>query len=169
MNQIYNRAKAHPGKPMWFNWPKVGFNMDPYKAIKTKAWPFGRVSANVVGRMTVANDGSYEVAGSMSYNDDTYSWDLDGNGWGHNAGIFLLGKNFNGPGRGDMQFANLLSQEFLPDPQIQHVNVFKSLTMGAFTNQVEWAQPSPAYQSSGGKMPVTYPRVYNFQAWGQGK
>lgn len=168
MNKIYQRAKAHIGQAVPFTWNNKAFNSEPSNQLKTVAWPFGRVSGNVKGAMTVNKDGTYVVNGGLHLNSDFFSWVPDEKSWGANEMLRILGNNFNGRGPGNLQHASLTSQYTLNFPYIKPFN-FMDTAKGGPPGSVRWSQASPNYQSSGGQMPVNYKRDYNFSAWGSGK
>ena len=168
MNNVYQQGKANIGKPMPFTWNRKSFNSDPSAALNTAAWPFGRVSGNVAGTMTVNKDGTYLVQATLQMNSDDYSWNPDGSGIRHNLGISILGNNFNSPGIGNLQHASVTSQQRLNFPYINNFNLADTMKGGP-AGSVRWSAPSAAYQQTTGEMPVNYPRVYNFSATGTGK
>ncbi|WP_434362359.1 hypothetical protein NF212_19015 [Parasalinivibrio latis] len=163
MNSIYNSGKENPGTAVNFTWSNKAFNSDPFEALDTKAWPFGRVSGDVVGRMTVHSSGVYAVNATLRLRSDNYSWNMDGNGVLHNTGIYILGNNLNAPGKGNMQHGSITSQLMLNDSSIK---AFSPLgVFGAASRSVNWSSPSKYHNN--GEMSVNYNRDYNFYAWGK--
>ena len=162
MAKYYSQAKS-TGEPVEFEFSNMGFNMDPDIAISSPEWPIGRYSADVVGAISVNEDGSFEVSGSATINSDAYSWKLDGGGFFHNAGIEALGNNINGPYRGDMVHSNLASWYAFsdnPDPGFDGSRIGGSPS----GNEVKWSAPSSSLP--GGELTVDYIGRYEFEAWG---
>lgn len=75
-----------------FNWENKAFGSDYISAFVTgKAWPFGRVAGNVEGTIKKYNDGSYMAYGTISFNDDRYSWKPDYGKFFEDSGIKVFG------------------------------------------------------------------------------
>lgn len=75
-----------------FNWEKKAFGSDYVSAfLGGKAWPFGRVSGNVNGTINKNADGSYLAYGTVSFNDDKYSWKPDYGRFFEDNGIRIFG------------------------------------------------------------------------------
>lgn len=167
MRKIYEQAKANIDTPIDFTWENKAFNREPFGALKTVAWPFGRVAADISGTMTVDRDGRYQVDASLQFRDKKFSWALDGFGLIHNAGIGILGLNWNGPGKGDLQHSSPISEMYLNVPYIRGL-----ATEEPGTGSVRWHTPSSWYRDkkngTEGQMPVDFRRAYNFWAWGSG-
>jgi len=119
MNKVYEQAKkTGESIPFTFNGKEgkgKAFNSDPYKAFFTKAWPFGRVSGKIEGKMTVDKKGNYAVSGTISIVPDNFSWKLDGDSDGHNTGIWLLGNGNLNLGKGGYSRWQTPSQAYMND------------------------------------------------------
>ncbi len=188
MHKAYLKALKQRGKPVEFRWLKkdkdkpIGFGGDTFENIKTKAWPFGRTSAILThGKITVCEDGKYFVEGVLEFEDDDYSWDLDGFGMIHNAGISTLGSNVNSPGLGNWQHMSKLSEEYLgktepsmkPNPPVEVVPT-SPWSSGvkhepSRKDAVAWNKASEAYKNNGNKMPIKYTKNYHFYIFGVNK
>jgi RHS repeat-associated protein len=153
MRKFYDQANAAPGTPVDFVVDRVAMNMNTLEAIKTSAWPFGRVSAIVTGTITAGKDGTYTVSGTLQIKNKWYSWRQDETSWFGNYGLARLGENRNGPNRGDMTLYNWQSKfELGWDKRIKG-------KLGA-NEGVPWSH------EANGQVEVTFQRPYRFQAHG---
>ena len=172
MNPYYLRAKGTTGVPIPFIWysykngnikrdkdnnpiPKNhSFGGDYLELLKTKAWPFGRVSAVIKnGQITVCDDGSYFVAGKLVFNEDTYSWKPDGSKL-QNIAIKVAGQNHNAPGLGNWGGE--------VTPAIEHIE-----NNPPTKDDVTWEKASSAYKDYGYEMPIKYTKDFNFYIYGK--
>ncbi len=177
MSEWYQRAASNPCISLSFTWPDPGwndgirrhaFNSDASEAIKTKAWPFGRVSAIIAeGNIIVCEDDSYFVKGKLVYQSDTYSWIADGDSFFHNSGIRILGNNWNAPDSGNWEHGTITSQIYLEDSSIQGYSFPRSIAYSLDSDKkyVQWHEPSSSYPD--GEMPVHYAREYYFCTYGK--
>ena len=157
MREYYDAALAS-GEPVDFVLGKpLGFNMNSNDAIRTNHWPIGRYSAEISGTISVNGDGSYSIQGVAKVIPDTYSWEQDSSPWG-NFGISILGRNLNGPDRGDMRHGSLASVfAFRNNPE-------PGFSGFALLGDTTWESPSSSLPS--GRLEIQYNRDYNFRAWG---
>jgi len=174
MYPYYLRAKDTPSETISFIWytykngniqrdkdnnpiPKShSFGGDYLELLKTKAWPFGRVSAIIKnGQITVCHDGSYFIEGKLVYNEDSYSWKPDGNQL-QNVAIDVAGNlNHNAPGQDNWGGVITPSIENIPsDRKIKKDSVL-------------WKKASSAYKENANEMPVKYTKDFNFYIYGK--
>lgn len=193
MRPFFDQASKKIGVAVSFMWKnKIGnrkahsFNSDPFDAIKTKAWPFGRVGGQIYnGEITVCENGYYFVKGQLVLVDDNYSWIADGDGFFHNRGINTLGNNWNESGLGNWRHVNAASAAFvggiepsLAAPTVSSVHPYPPgeaaetaleasapLPARIFGDEVCWHQASSSYAS--GEMPIDYARDFHFTSFGR--
>jgi len=172
MHPYYLRAKGIPGVPISFIWysykngdikrdvdnnpiPKNhSFGGDYLELLKTKAWPFGRVSAVIKdGHITVCDDGKYFVEGRLVFNDDMYSWKPDGSEL-QNVAIKVAGQNHNAPSLGNWGGA--------VTPSIEDIG-----NNPPTKNDVTWGKASSAYKDYDYEMPIKYTKDFYFYIHGK--
>ena len=174
MSICYNEASKKKKHPISFIWNdsnrpdnirRHGFNLDPYEAINTRAWQFGRVAATIKeGIIVVCDDGSYFVKGRLVYESDTFSWATDGDGFWHNIGIRIIGNNWNAEGFGNWRHSTITSAAYLNDHSINEFDSSLDPPPGPY---VKWHKHSNSYPN--GEMPVHYARDYYFCTYGKPK
>ena len=198
VREAYDKAINTRGKLVGFKWldtnpdntdtygkeKSLPFNSDQFALIKTKAWPFGRISAKVIdAKIMACKNEWYYVEGKLVFDEDYYSWVADGKGFIHNQGISTLGRNANSPGQGNWQHMSKLSEEFLgeTEPSMKQnppVDVVQTTPWSSGVRHepsredaVRWNKASSAYDhkipQKHGQMPMKYAREFYFYTYGK--
>jgi hypothetical protein len=183
VREAYNKALNTRGVLIDFEWKQtnpdadnfgkvkpIGFNSNQEALIKTKAWPFGRISAKLVaGKIMACKNGWYYIEGKLVFEKDYYSWVPDGKGFKHNQAISLLGRNHNAPSQGNWEHGSLVSQYVLGDTEPSMGDVTFDLDLE--DNEVFWNKASNAYDNTDkdkhGQMPMQYAREFYFYTYGK--
>ena len=102
--EYYDAAVAAGGTGE-FVMNNVAFGQDLSTVTTTAGQGIGRFTGDVTGTITVAQDGSYTVEGSMSFDYGPYNWTPERSSWVGNQLIKYGGNRFNvlGPGRAQDQ------------------------------------------------------------------
>lgn len=90
MRNIINQTEV--GKTSSYTWEGKAFGSNYISSFLTsKAWPFGRISADVSGTINKYSNGNYLATGVVTFRPDTYSWKPDYGRFVEDTGIKTFG------------------------------------------------------------------------------
>lgn len=90
MRNIINQTEV--GKTSSYSWQGKAFGSNYISSFLTsKAWPFGRIAADVSGTINKYSNGSYLATGIVTFRPDTYSWKPDYGRFVEDTGIKTFG------------------------------------------------------------------------------